>query len=430
MISPHRHAMLGAMMRPQPAAIARADAAWLIAALAALTSLSNFHRASLAVIAPELSAELGLDAASLGLANGVFFAALGLMQVPVGLLFDRVGARATVAGLCLVTLAGALGHAAARDGAEVIAARFVLGIGSAASFMSAVYLCSRWFGPARLAGTVGRVFALSQAGTLLAGTPLAAASAVIGWRGAFLVIAGLTAVVGLAFHRIVRDDPPGSQPPPRRAESARAVLAGLGAVLRTRGLLPVLAMHCFAYASAAVVLTLWAGPYLADVHGLGPIARGNVMLAMSLAQAGGTLLVGPLDLRLNTRKWIVVPGACATLTILAGLALFPAMPVAHAIALLVLLCGLTTYSVITLSHGRSLFPDHLAGRGVTTVNIAQVAGAAVLPVVTGGTVARVGGGAVPAPQVAYGACFGVIALCLGAGLLVYALGARDAKPRP
>jgi predicted MFS family arabinose efflux permease len=421
--------MLRPMTRPQPAFVRPADAALLIGMLAALTALSNFHRASLAVIAPELAAELGLDAAGLGLASGAFFAALGVMQIPVGLLFDRVGPRATVAGLGAVTLAGALGQAAASHAGELIAARLVLGIGCAASFMSAVYLCSRWFGPARLAGTVSRVFALSQAGTLLAGTPLAAAAARLGWRGAFVAAAVLTALVGLAFHRVVRDDPPGVTPPPRRPETARAVFAGLLAVWRTPGLAPVLAMHCFAYASAAVVLTLWAGPYLADVHGLGPVGRGNVMLAMALAQAAGTLAIGPLDLRLNTRKWIVVPGAAATLAVLATLAAFPAMPLAAAIALLVALCAVTTYSVVTVSHGRSLFPDHLAGRGVTTVNFAQVSGAAVLPVLTGAAIEHGAAGAVPAPASAYGTGFAVIAACLAAGLAAYAAFARDVRPR-
>jgi predicted MFS family arabinose efflux permease len=200
------------------------------------------------------------------------------------------------------------------------------------------------------------------------------------------------------------------------------------AVLRTPGLAPVLAMHAFAYASAAVVLTLWVGPYLADVHGLDPVARGNVMLAMALAQACGTLVVGLLDLRLGTRKWIVVPGACATLSVLGALALFPAMPTTAAIALLVVLSGVTTYSVVTVSHGRSLFPEALAGRGVTTVNLAQVLGAAALPVLTGGAVERVGEGAVPAPAAAYGACFGTIMFCLGAGLAVYAAFADDRHP--
>ena len=79
-------------------------------------------------------------------------------------------------------------------------------------------------------------------------------------------------------------------------------------------------MHTFVYASAATVLTLWAGPYLADVHGLPPVARGHVILAMAAAQAAGTLVVGPLDLKLNTRKWIVVPGACCTIATRSNLA--------------------------------------------------------------------------------------------------------------
>ena len=68
------------------------------------------------------------------------------------------------------------------------------------------------------------------------------------------------------------------------------------------------------------------------------------------------------------------------------------------------------------------------GRGVTTVNLAQVTGAAILPVVTGAVVERVGAGATAAPPTAYGAGFAVIAACLGAGLAVYAAFARDNKP--
>ena len=39
--------------------------------------------------------------------------------------------------------------------------------------------------------------------------------------------------------------------------------------------------------------------------------------------------------------------------------------------------------MVIVAHGRSLFPDHLLGRGVTTVNIAQVIGLTMLPLLTG-----------------------------------------------
>ena len=44
----------------------------LVVALTAMTGLSQFHRAALGVIAPDLTADLGLTPAVLGAANGMF----------------------------------------------------------------------------------------------------------------------------------------------------------------------------------------------------------------------------------------------------------------------------------------------------------------------------------------------------------------------
>ena len=96
--------------------------------------------------------------------------------------------------------------------------------------------------------------------------------------------------------------------------------------------------------------------------------------------------------------------------------------------LLIALCAVTTYGVVIVAHGRSLFPDHLAGRGVTTVNLAQVFGTTALPILTGWVIGEIAQGQVPAPELAYRLAFGAIALCLATGLSVY-LFARDLPPR-
>ena len=62
------------------------------------------------------------------------------------------------------------------------------------------------------------------------------------------------------------------------------------------------------------------------------------------------------------------------------------------------------------------------------VNIAQVAGSAVLPILTGFIVAAVSEEGGARPEIAYRLAFGAIALCLAAGLAVY-LTAKDVKPR-
>ncbi len=252
----------------------------LFAALALVTGLSQFHRAALGVVGPELAADLGAGAGLLGAANGAFFAALLLMQVPVGLALDRIGPRLTVAALALPAAAGALGQALAGSAEAFLAARFLLGIGCGASFMASVVLAARWYAGAGLTTALARIFAMSQAGILLAGAPFALAAEWLGWRGAYAAGALLTLALSALWWLWARDDPPDRIAAPRPAETLIEALRGQVAVWRTPGLLPVLAMHFVGYAAMATVIAVWAGPYLAEVHGMAPEARGAVLFAM------------------------------------------------------------------------------------------------------------------------------------------------------
>jgi predicted MFS family arabinose efflux permease len=389
----------------------------MMAAIAAMTGLSQFHRAALGVVAPDLSADLALSPAVLGAANGMFFAALLVAQVPVGIALDRAGPRRTVGALTGIAVLGAAAQAFATDGTTLLAARFLVGLGSAASFMAAVVLCARWYSGAAMTLALSRVFALSQLGILLAGAPLAGLAGLVGWRGALGASALLTAACGLVWWRLVRDDPPDRPAPPRQAETLREALVGQVSIWRLPGLPRVLAMHLVAYAAAATVLGLWAGPYLADVHGLDAAGRGWVLAAMGVAMPVGLLAVGPLERRFAPRRRIVTGGALLSAAMLGGLAVWPVAPLGGAVALLVLLVLFSAYPVLVVAEARSLFPDHLVGRGATTVNLAQVLGSALLPMLVGAVVGlfpEVGTGR---PEAAYRAGFAVLGVALLAGVV-------------
>ena len=112
----------------------------------------------------------------LGFANACFFLALGAVQVPVGIMFDRIGARVTVA---VLGRSGGRGLSAACPGRStasgLAAARFLTGLGHGGSFMATVFLVSRWYPRARWATALSWVFAASMLGIAAAGTPLALA---------------------------------------------------------------------------------------------------------------------------------------------------------------------------------------------------------------------------------------------------------------
>src|SRR5258708_2000550 len=107
----------------------------LLLLLIAITCLSQFYRVSDSVIAPELTRDLGLSARQLGWAGSAFFFALFAVQVPVGMWFDRYGARRTVAALSVLAMLGALWIAVASDAADLIGGCALLGDRFAASFI-------------------------------------------------------------------------------------------------------------------------------------------------------------------------------------------------------------------------------------------------------------------------------------------------------
>ena len=74
--------------------------------------LSYVFRTVNAVISPELTTELGISAASLGLLTSAYFLAFAAMQLPAGMMLDRYGPRRVEPVLLTVAGCGALAFAA------------------------------------------------------------------------------------------------------------------------------------------------------------------------------------------------------------------------------------------------------------------------------------------------------------------------------
>ncbi|MCC7425907.1 MAG: MFS transporter [Alphaproteobacteria bacterium] len=390
--------------------------------------LSHFLRSSHVVIAPSVIADLGLSAESFSLMGSAYFLAYAIGQIPTGLLLDSVGPRRSVSGLLVIAVAGTAWFGLADSLASAFAARVLMGIGCAAVFMGAFYTVARWLGPAKFGTASGMISGFSQFGNLLATTPLAFAAETIGWRACFLWMAGILAVVGVLLYAVIRDEgPANTTAAPRPTETLSSAIAGLVQLLRWRPMYHLLAMALVCYATYATIFSLWAGSYLHDVHGLGPVERGNVMLAMSVSTFVSVMAWGAADRVFNTRRLLVIWGACITAALLGALALWPKPPVWAASLLLIVFSGTGSYSIRVMIHGRALFPEHLSGRGMTTVNLGMSLGAAILQPISGVIV-----GAVSGPvrnDLGYRAMFGFLAVMTILALMLYRPIA-DAPPRP
>ncbi len=379
-------------------------------ALTAGVTISHFHRSALSVIAPDLVREVGLSAEEFGVVASGVFLGIALAQIPTGILLDRFGARITIPAMQMLAVAGTLMFAAADSFTGLFIARVIIGIGFASAFMGGLVLAVRWFPRDRFTLIAALFLAGSSgAGNLLGATPLAAAAAWVGWRWAFVLVAALTFVVAVIAYLVVRDAPPGHLYHARKPESLASILAGLGQVLRTPRLPFVVALAMVGYPTLVTIQGAWGGPYLHDVHGLEGIGRGNVLSVMAVSVAAGLLLYGALDRYVDSSKGLVVSGALVVVVMLSILAFVPRLGLWQVATLFALIGLVGPYYVANLALGRSLFADHMVGRGMTVINLGNFIGVAVMQVVTGLIVGVFAAGDGIAPEIAYRLVFAYMA---------------------
>jgi sugar phosphate permease len=353
---------------------------FVVLALCYLTS--TFHRVAGAVMAGELTTTFSIDAASLGLLTALYFYPYALVQVPVGMMADRLGARLTVSIFIAVAGVGAFIFGVAPTFGWVLLGRALVGAGVGVVYVPACRTISTWFRRHETATFIGILMASGQAGSLVATQPLAAFNQTYGWRTAFIGIGALSLVVAALNYIFVRNRPQEMGLPAVVKEGdVRAVPLGralLTAVRNSSFRRLTIAFFCYGGASLSFQ-GLWAGPYLLDVYGLSKVAAGGILAAMPLGMLVAFPTAGRLSDRVfKSRHKAVVFGVLLLVTtwftLTFGGRLIPAgvMPV----VLFAFGVGNGFYMVAT-TQIMELFPVEIAGTAAGAYNMACFLGAGI-----------------------------------------------------
>ena len=400
----------------------------IVGTLAAAYVASHFARASNVTIGLDLMRELSIGPEALGALTGAFFFGFAAMQIPCGFFFDHYGPRRTVTGMLILATIGCLIFTLAPTWPVLLTGRTLMGAGFGAMLIGSMVVITRWFPPDRFSTLAGMVLSIGLLGNLIATTPLAWATEAIGWRAVFGVAVVFIALATIAVWLVVRDAPPGHPFLDRTPEPPRQMVQGLMEVLRNRRLWPILVLNFCSYACTFTIQGLWGGPYLREVHGLSPIAAGNVLLTAVIAYQIGMLAFGPLDRVLDTRKYIAMGGNLTIAALIATLAIASQPPLWVPIAALIGIGFLSATSTMVLTHGRGIFPDRLIGRGMATMNTAVMLGVACMQTLSGvilGAFEPLAGGG--RTETAYRALFGVLTVVLLTAIAAYSR-SQDIKP--
>ena len=407
----------------KPAAISRREAGILGGSLASIYVVSQFLRNSIGVIAPNLASELQLSAGEIGVLSSAFFFAFASAQIPLGVALDRYGPKNCMLVCAIIATAGAVLFALGNNPVLLVIARILMGLGSSCYLMAPLALYARRFDAHRFATLVGIQMGVGTLGTLAATAPFAWAVAAIGWQQTFLAVGGVMVLAGLLVAVIIKDD--GQQGGAPR-ESLRESLAGTLEALRAPSVGRLFLMHLTAYSSFVIVVGLWGGPYLTHIYGYSLIERGDMLFLAVVAQIVGAILWGTTDRLFNSYKIPVLTGALLTAAAMAYVAIFGTLSPLGLVLWIVAVGVFTAYTPVLIAHGKTLFPPHLVGRGMTLLNMGTMGGVFIFQTLSGFVIDMFPVNDGVYSLAAYRAVFALQALCVVAGCVGY-LRARDPR---
>jgi MFS family permease len=204
-------------------------------------------------------------------------------QVPAGLLLDRFGSRVLIVSGAALMATGQLVLAVSESLPAAFAARAIVGLGDAVTFISVLRLVPHWFKPEQVPLVTQLTGICGQFGQVLSAVPFLALLTGSGWTDAYLAVAAFGLVAMTLAFALVRNTPHG-----RVVAVETSTIGEILASVKTVWLRPGTRLGFFTHMgtqfSVTVFALMWGVPYLTVAQGLSTTVAGS-LLTVSVAVA-------------------------------------------------------------------------------------------------------------------------------------------------
>ncbi len=234
-------------------------------AFAYLLAVTN--RSSLGVATLEASERFAVSAAQLSTLAVAQLAVYAAMQVPVGLLLDRYGARILLVLGSVLMSVGQILVAVSVEISPAVVGRMLLGMGDAFIFISMIRLINGWYSGAKASRRQQLLTNIGQLGQAVSAIPFAALLHLQGWSIAFSTLSIVTLLLVAVSLVVVRDD---REPDVlhHKVKSLKSVFSTLLLNSRHPGVRMAFWTHFTLQSATSVFILLWGYPFLVNGQGL------------------------------------------------------------------------------------------------------------------------------------------------------------------
>ena len=344
---------------------------WLVWGIAiAAYIIAVMQRTSLGVSSVDAAERFDVSASvlsSLAVLQLVVYAAL---QIPVGVILDRLGPRVLITAGAILMAAGQLTLALAPSIGVAVVGRVLVGAGDALTFISVIRLLTAWFSGRILPQVSQWTGNIGQLGQVLSAIPLSIVLQQFGWTPTFVSAAAMSVLAAVLVVVLVSNGPR-TAAPPDRAKSWREAMSLLRQSLSRPGTKLGFWSHFVTQSPGTVIALLWGFPLLTSALGYSPAtASGLLTLLVGAGMLAGPV-IGVLTARFPMRRSNLVLGIVALMGVLwTATIAWPGEPPFWLVVLLILALGVGgPGSLIGFDFARTFNPLRSQGSANGIVNV-------------------------------------------------------------
>lgn len=360
---------------------------WLI--LAATYVFVTFHRMSAAVVKDDLQKAFGIGAVQFAVIGSMYFYAYFIMQIPSGILADKIGPKKTVFIFSLIAAVGSIFFGLAPSLNIAYISRFFVGIGVSVVFVCLVKIQSRWFYSRNFALMIGFSGLAANLGAIIAQTPLVIAVNNFGWRNTFVYMGIIMVMFAVLTFIFVKDDPtdmglPGMDEIENRPRVTvnLNIFQALGSILSNPRTWIISIVYIGLYTGYTVILGTFGTPFLMTVYSIKKVEAANYIISAVVGSAVSGLVIGYLSDKFKARKSILIISSVVTL-IMWVIFIYVKLPLTLLSVYLFVFGFMMTAFTLCWTVGNEVNDRRLSGMATGVVNCVGFLGAAIIPVIMG-----------------------------------------------
>lgn len=300
--------------------------AWIIWLLSALFMFYKYAlEVSPSVMTSTLMSTFNISGASLGNLAACYFYAYLLLQIPAGLLLDKIGPRKVTTLAIALCAVGNLIFAKADSLLIAGIGRFITGTGAAFAAVNCLKLIANWFPMKQFAFMAGLMMTMAMLGAVGGQAPLAAFIDTMDWRSAMTTIGVAGLVLAGIFWIVVRDISPDHKKERHIVSQSISFFNSLKKVLKNPQAWWLSIYSGFAFAPVMIFGGLWGVSFLSEAFEVSGNISAQAVSLIFIGFAVGAPFFGWFSDWLGRRKVVMFWGTLLALVAISGVIYTPGL---------------------------------------------------------------------------------------------------------